>query len=68
METHSDLAGDCEELLRRDGGGGASVERMPASVPPLDGGLGVPVRLAAQQRLVSLVELLEALGHRPVGR
>lgn len=68
METHADLAGDRKELLRREGGGGAGVERTPVSVPPLDGGLGVSVRLAGEQRLVPLLHPPEALGHRPVGR
>lgn len=43
MERDADLAGDRKELLRRGGDGGAGVDRTPASVPPLDGGLGVAV-------------------------
>lgn len=65
-ETDADLAGDGEELLRRGGDGGAGVDRTPVSVPPLDGRLGVAVRLAAQQRLVA--DLLEPLGHGLVRR
>lgn len=67
-ETEADLAGDCEELLRRGSDGGAGVDRTPASVPPLDGGLGVAVRLAGQQRLGAAVDLLETLGHGLVRR